>query len=89
MPDIITPIVHMNGTSRQALVEQLCTAYRAVQDALDALSLASPNGRDYYPEPGRLQKAEAQHRARRTQLQAVADSLIAEAEAIQEQYPLR
>lgn len=89
MPDIITPIVHRNGTSRQALLDQLCTAYRAVQDAINAVVQASPNGRDYYPEPGRLQKAEAQYRARIEHLQAVADSLIAEAEAIQEQYPLR
>ena len=88
-PDIITPIIHMNGSGKRALIDQLCTAYRAVQDAMDALGKASPNGRDYYPEPGRLQKAEAQHRARITQLQAVADSLMAEAEAIQTENPGR
>ena len=89
MPDIVTPIIHMNGTSKRALIDQLCTAYRAVQDAMDALRQASPNGRDFYPEPGRLQKAEAQHRARQERLQAVLESLEAEAEAIDREYPGR
>ena len=87
MPDIITPILHMNGTSREELLDQLWNAERAVQRAIDAVVQASPNGRDYYQEPGRLQKAQSQNLARMAQLEAVADSLIAE--AIQEQYPLR
>ena len=89
MPEIITPIIHMNGSGKRALIDQLCTAYRAVQDAMDALRQASPNGRDFYPEPGRLQKAEAQYRARQEHLQVVIASLEAEAEAIQTQYPDR
>ena len=89
MQDIITPIIHLNGSGKRALVDQLCTAYRAVQDAMTALRHASPNGRDYYPEEGRLQKAEAQYWARQASLQAVADSLEAEAEAIQTEYPDR
>ena len=36
MPDIITPIIHMNGSGKRALIDQLCTAYRAVVDAMDA-----------------------------------------------------
>ena len=89
MADIITPIIHLNGSGKRALIDQLCAAYTAVQDAIDALRLASPNGRDYYPEHGRLQKAEAQCRARMAQLQGVADSLMSEAAAIQTQYPDR
>lgn len=86
---IITPIFHMNGSGKRALLDQLCTAYRAVQDAMDAIRQASPNGRDYYPDEGRFQKAEAQCRARHDQLSAVAASLAAEALAIQKQYPDR
>ena len=88
-PEIITPIIHMNGSGKRALIDQLCAAYRAVQDAMDALRQASPNGRDYYLEPGRLQKAEAQYQTRCESLKAVAESLEAEADAIQTQYPDR
>ena len=89
MQNIITPIIHLNGSGKRALLDQLCTANRSVHNAMDALRQASPNGRDYYPDPGRLQKAEAQYRARMEHLEAVADSLIAEAEAIQRAYPER
>ena len=86
---IVTPLIHLNGSGKRALLDQLCAAYRAVQDAMGALRQAYPNGRDYYPEPGRLQKAEAQYQARMAHLHAVADSLESEAEAIQTQYPDR
>ena len=86
---IITPIIHINGSGKRALLDQLCTAYRAVDAAMTALRLASPNKRDYYPETGRLQLAEAQYRTRMEHLATVMDSLIAEAEAIQRAYPER
>ena len=78
---VITPIIHLNGDRRETLLAQLTTAYRAVSDAMNWLSQCTPNGRNYYPEPGRLQLAEHQHHARMQHLQAVYKSL--EAEAIQ------
>lgn len=79
---VVTPIVHLNGTSREALSEALCEAYAAVNEALDKLRLCAPNGRDYYPEPGKMQRAEEQHRTRGEYLKAVLDSLQEEAETI-------
>jgi hypothetical protein len=80
-PAVVTPIIHMNGDRRETLLAQLEQAYRAVSHAMDALRQCAPNGRNYYPEPGRMQKAEAQHQARMEHLRAVYASL--EAEAIQ------
>ena len=79
---VVTPIIHLNGTSREALSDALCEAYAAVNEALEKLRECAPNGRDYYPEPGRMDKALAQHRTRQEHLQAVLDSLGPEAEAI-------
>jgi hypothetical protein len=46
--NITTPIVHMNGTSRDALVEMRCEVYHKLNDAYDALKQMAPHGRDYY-----------------------------------------
>jgi hypothetical protein len=58
------PIIHLNGTSKQSLLEQLEEVYLALSAALDAMRKASPNGRDYYPQPGRMEKALLVHRRR-------------------------
>ena len=86
---VVTPIIHLNGNSKQSLLDALKEAYRAVRAAMDALRQCAPNGRNFYPEPGRLQRAEAQHRARQEHLQAVYASLEAEAIAIQDESPDR
>ena len=88
-PEIITPIIHMNGDRKETLLANLEAAYDAVQSAIDALRQCSPNGRNYYPELGRLQKAEAQHLERMKHLYAVRESLEAEAIAIDEENPGR
>jgi hypothetical protein len=75
---IITPIIHLNGDRKDTLVANLEQAYQAVMQAMDTLRQCAPNGRNYYPEPGRMQQAEAQHRRRQTHLQAVLDDLVAE-----------
>jgi len=45
---MIYPTVHLNGTSKAELIDQLCTASSAMADAIKALENASPNARDYY-----------------------------------------
>lgn len=82
MPDLVSPIIHLNGTSAQTLSDNLCDAYAAVTEAMEKLRQCAPNGRDYYPQPGLMALAEAQHRARGDMLKAVLDSLEAEAESI-------
>lgn len=62
--ELIVPIVHLNGTSADELKEQLQFAYSSLWDAVEALKRSAPNGRDYYPQPGLLEKAELQHRRR-------------------------
>jgi hypothetical protein len=58
------PTVHMNGTSRQDLVAGYVQAINKVEEAITALRQAAPNGRDYYPVPGSLEKAQAEHDVR-------------------------
>jgi hypothetical protein len=60
-PEIVLPIIHMNGTSAKSLIEERNMAYNALQEAYGFLKHMAPNGRDYYPEPGRMEKATAQH----------------------------
>jgi hypothetical protein len=59
--DIIVPIVHLNGTSREELVRVRVEAHRVLEDAYAALKRMAPNGRDYYPVPGLMDRAVEQH----------------------------
>lgn len=68
------PTVHLNGTSADALVEQLRNAVTAVSAALVACSAACPNGRDYYLT-GNINAAISAHSARLDHLQAVCTEL--------------
>ena len=43
------PLVHLNGTSKDALVRQNVEARTAVRKAMEALIRAAPHGRDFYP----------------------------------------
>lgn len=42
------PTVHINGTSKEALLEQAVAVCDAARALLQALVEASPNGRDFY-----------------------------------------
>ena len=81
---VAVPFVHLNGTSRESLLSQLEDAYTAVNSAMDALRQSAPNGRDAYPQPGLMERLEAQHRTRQEYLQAVLDSIEAEMSGLQE-----
>ena len=73
--DLVTPIVHLNGTSRDSLLGQRSDAYDALEKAAAALRQMAPNGRDYYLEEGRLQKAEAQHMRRLAAIRSLQDEI--------------
>ena len=84
MNDIITPTVHLNGTSRQDLLDGYCEAIHALHQAGVKLAAAYPNGRDYYVQGGdAINKAMDQHEARMTKLREVINELEHIAEAIQ------
>jgi len=44
------PTVHLNGTSKAELIENLEKANTALHDACSALAGTAPNARDYYPQ---------------------------------------
>lgn len=59
---MMTPTIHLNGTSRTTLLEALCDAEVAIDAAYRALKHCAPNGRDYYPQgPHALQEATNEH----------------------------
>lgn len=77
MSAIALPTVHLNGTSKKELVEQLMTAHTALGEAYSALQAAAPNGRDYYPQgPGAIQLALREHGERLQALQKIRDELV-------------
>jgi len=45
-----TPTIHLNGSGRTILSEQYERADLAINDAINALFDARPNGRDYYTQ---------------------------------------
>jgi len=79
---VIAPYVHLNGTSKESLLEDLEVAYAAIQAAQEALGKSAPNGRDYYLEPGLFPSAVAQHQYRQRRLQDLLDEIQVEVNLI-------
>jgi hypothetical protein len=79
---IVHPIVHLNGTSREELIELRCKTYAAINDAYAVLKRMAPNGRDYYPEPGLMDLAVAQHTRRMQTLDDLLKELVLELDAL-------
>lgn len=67
-PGITIPTVHLNGTSKEELLQQLRVAAKAGDDFLDALNQAMPHDRDYYvqkdPHNGRVAREQMLVRAK-------------------------
>lgn len=65
------PTVHLNGTSREDLLEAIEQAYLAVSEAQSKLAQTAPNARDYYPQreyPQSFHTAQDEHSARMQKL---------------------
>lgn len=70
------PTIHLNGTSKESLIEALCVASSALDDAYEAIKKTAPNGRDYYPQgPAALATAEKEHSDRLRAVDAVKKQL--------------
>ncbi len=70
------PTIHLNGTSKNALIEQYSQACMAIQRAIRAMCEASPHGRDYYPQgPDTYRQANDEHLARIKKLEDVGNEL--------------
>lgn len=75
--ELAIPVVHLNGTSKDALVEQLRHALEAVNRASDAVASAAPHGRDYYVKADKdaYTVAARQHASRIIRLRDIAKEL--------------
>lgn len=75
-PMLTIPTVHIGGTDGGSLADGYLTARLKVIDALDAIRLTAPHGRDYIgPDAGALSKATAEHWARIAVLETLAGDL--------------
>lgn len=81
------PTVHGNGTSGEALYDQVIEAGQAAYVLLKALEAAAPNGRDYYvsADPKAFERAKAQHEARAVKVRIVLAEMMEIAEGIANQ----
>lgn len=78
------PTIHLNGTSRESLLDALGTAGSALYAALKALDECAPNGRDYYPQgPTALTEALTEHADRCAHVRAALHEIRAMAEIIE------
>lgn len=85
MSDVTFPVVHLNGTAKEDLIGNLSQVWDALEEARNKMKQAVPNGRDYYPAPGRLTEAMRQHRERLLAIDAIQNSIQSEIDAIEDQ----
>jgi len=50
MSKLLTPTIHLNGTTGRHLLDQQLQVMEALQDVLTAMRNACPNARDFYPQ---------------------------------------
>ena len=87
---MIKPTIHMNGTSARDLALRFEEAATAIFRAREALMLAGPNARDYYPQGDQAyQQARREHDVRAKALMDAEHDMQALAEYVQEQDELK
>ena len=80
---MIVPTIHLNGDSRETLLDQCRKALVAIRDAITACREMHPNGRNYYPQgPDAIGKAMSEHEERLSKIFDVRDDLERMMEAI-------
>lgn len=85
-PEIVMPVLNLNGTSKHALLELQLEALSALHKARSAMAMAAPHGRDYQTAPeGTWLAAVRQHRARMELVMKLENEITAIAEAISDQ----
>lgn len=83
MSTLTLPTVHLNGTSRNSLLDDYIAAMDAIRLAMKALQSAAPNARDYYVQAGdTFCMAQNQHFIRLARLRETLDELNAIAEHV-------
>ncbi len=82
---VVLPIIHQNGTHPDRLIQALTDFRYEVSTLKDKLGTISPNGRDYYQDPGRMNLAVEQHQRRAKVLKDLLAELDAEILGIMKQ----
>jgi hypothetical protein len=82
---MITPKLNINGSSAHDLIEPRLRAFKLLDDAVDALQDATPNGRDYPGNQVACIADREEHYDRIKMLRKLIDTLLHEALAIKEQ----
>ncbi len=84
--DLVYPVVNMNGTSRDSLLENLLKTTSILQVAIDRLRECMPHGRDYQTVDSKLYgKARDQHIKRIEAVDSVRQELLIIADEIYRQ----
>jgi len=90
MTKLVTPTVHLNGTSTRFLLDQQLQVMGALEGVLTAMRNACPNARDFYPqgEGVALQAREAYNERFRliSELRAEYEALALEIQNLVEEY---
>lgn len=69
---MILPVIHLNGTSKDALLDAYGIAVDALNTAYRAIKETAPHGRDYYPMgPHAMKVATEEHMERLRKVDAV------------------
>ncbi len=70
------PVINLNGTSANSLVEEYKTASHALREAINAVQNITVHGRDYQTAPeGCYQKARSEQTARLQKLETVLEEI--------------
>jgi hypothetical protein len=82
--NLMHPIINLNGTSPEALIDARLGALSAGRAMMNALGFIAPNGRDYIGRPDAYKRDLAIYSARRVAIATILDDLEQEALAIQD-----
>lgn len=70
------PVINSDGTSKKELLKQFTVAYWKLSEAVSALRMCAPYGRDYYPNVlGEFEQACNEHIDRIHKLTSVLENL--------------
>ena len=82
---VVLPIIHQNGTHPDRLIKALTDFRYELSTLKDKLGAISPNGREYYQDPGRMDLAVEQHQRRAKVLKDLLAEIDAEILGIMKQ----
>jgi len=77
LDSLTLPIIHLNGSSKESLIDGLKEAWTALEEAEKVLRRHYPHDRDYYisPDPEAGSKARAEHDSRLLRIKSVRNEI--------------